>query len=282
MIHFRSRWGLCALSAVIFFAGKSHAEPLGASARQLPARSLKLTGYYRGEQGRDLTFNVAGSGACSTPAGGVNPQVPFTCDSQGKVSAEGSGQAAVARLTWQPFDHAQYYLTLGTGRYSLHVASLTTVTSVTGDQPGWIYGFGTRANIFPETLASTAIAVDASATWERYSFNRSQPQPRAALVNVKERLELMKLQLAVEASRRFEFDGRWKVEPYGGLKWLRTQAWLKDLDSGDRFGGQDDMVSPFLGLSLPWSDNESLWGEATFVKGFEYAAGLAVRFGGAK
>jgi hypothetical protein len=238
---------------------------------------LKLSGYYRGEQARDLTFSVGGTGACASPAGTL-PAVPFTCESTGDVPAEGSGQAALARLAWQPFDNVQYYLTLGTGKYSLHVASLTSVTSLTGDQPGWIYGVGTRANIFPESIASTAIAVDASATWERYTFNRSQPQPRAALVSVKDRLELMKLQLAVEASRRFEFDGRWKVEPYGGLKWLRTQAWLKDLDSGDRFGGVNDMVSPFLGLSLPWSDNESLWGEATFVKGFEYATGLAVRF----
>jgi hypothetical protein len=278
MNHFRSRWGLCALSAVIFFVGKSHAEPLGASARQLPARSLKLTGYYRGEQGRDLTFTVGGSGVCNTPAGGVLPTVPFTCDSTGKVPAEGSGQAAVAKIAWQPYDNVQYYLTLGTGKYALHVASLTSVTSLTGDAPGWIYGFGTRANIFPESIASAAIAVDASATWEKYWFNRSAPQPTAALTNVKDRLDLMRLQLAVEASRRFEFDGRWKVEPYGGLKWLRTQAWLKDLNTGTRLGGSDDMVSPFLGVNLPWSDNESLWGEATFVKGFEYATGLAVRF----
>ena len=278
-MNLRSRWGLCALSAVIFFVGKSHAEPLGASARQLPARSLKLTGYYRGEQGRDLTFFVEGAGACKT-APGVLAQVPFTCDSTGQVPAEGSGQAAIGRLAWQPYDNVQYYLTLGTGRYSLHVASLTSVTSLTGDMPGWIYGFGTRANIFPESIASTAIAIDASATWEKYSFNRSAPQPTAPLTNVNERLDLMRLQLAVEASRRFEFDGRWKVEPYGGLKWLRTQAWLKDLVSGDRFGGQDDMVSPFVGVNLPWSENESLWGEASFVKGFEYATGLAVKFGG--
>ena len=276
-MNLRVRWGLCALSAVIFFAGKSHAEPLGASARQLSARSLKLTGYYRGEQARDLTFNVAGSGACATPAV-PGPAVPFTCDSTGKVPAEGSGQAAVARVAWQPYDNVQYYLTLGTGKYALHVASLTSVTSLTGDTPGWIYGFGGRANIFPESIASTAIAVDASVVWEKYWFNRSAPQPTAALTNVKDRLDLMRLQLAVEASRRFEFDGRWKVEPYGGLKWLRTQAWLKDLNTGARFGGSDDMVSPFLGVNLPWSDNESLWGEATFVKGFEYAAGLAVRF----
>lgn len=274
-MNLRVRWGLCALSAVIFFVGKSHAEPLGSSARQLPARSLKLTGYYRGIQAQNLTFSVGGSGTCNTA--GASP-VAFPCDSTGKVPAEGSGQAAVAKVLWQPFDNVQYYLTLGTGRYSLHVASLTTVTSLTGDTPGWIYGLGTRALLFPESIASAAIAVDASATWEKYSFNRSQPQPRATLVNVKERLELMKLQLAIEASRRFEFDGRWKVEPYGGLKWLRTQAWLKDLDSGDRFGGIQDAVSPFLGVNLPWSDNESLWGEASFVKGYEYAAGMAIRF----
>lgn len=277
-MNLRVRWGLCALSAVIFFVGKSHAEPLGASARQLPARSLKLTGYYRGVQSQDLTFSVGGSGACSTPAGGVLPAVPFACDSVGKVPAEGSGQAAVGKVLWQPYDNVQYYLTLGTGRYSLHVASLTSVTSLTGDTPGWIYGFGTRALIFPESIASTALAVDASATWEKYSFNRSQPQTTAARVNVKERLDLMKLQLALEASRRFDFGGRWKAEPYGGLKWVRTQAWLKDLDSGDRFGGIEDAVSPFLGINLPWSDNESLWGEASFLKGYEYATGLAIRF----
>ncbi len=277
-MNFRLRWGIAALSAVIFFVGKSHAEPLGASARQLPARSLKLTGYYRGVQGQDLTFSVGGSGACSTPAGGALPAVPFTCDSTGQVPAEGSGQAAVAKLMWQPYDNVQYYLTLGTGRYSLHVASLTSVTSLTGDKPGWIYGIGGKALIFPESIASTALAVDASATWEKYWFNRSQPQARAALTNVKDRLDLMKLQLALEASRRFEFGGRWKAEPYGGLKWVRTQAWLKDLDTGDRFGGIEDAVSPFLGLSLPFSDNESLWGEASFVGGYEYAAGLAVKF----
>lgn len=275
MKEFRLRWGIAALSAVIFFAGKSHAEPLGASARQLPARSLKLTGYYRGVQSQDLTFSVGGGGSCSTA--GSSP-VAFPCDTVGKTPAEGSGQAAVAKVLWQPYDNVQYYATLGTGKYSLRLSSLTTTTTLTGDRPGWIYGLGARGLVFPESIASAAIAVDASATWEKYWFNRSAPQPRASLTNVKDRLDLMRLQLAVEASRRFEFGGRWKAEPYGGLKWVRTQAWLKDLDSGDRFGGISDAATPFLGLSLPWSDNENLWGEASFVKGYEYAAGLAVKF----
>ena len=110
------------------------------------------------------------------------------------------------------------------------------------------------------------------------SESKPQAQTTPAAVNVKDRLDLMRLQLALEASRRFDFGGRWKVEPYGGLKWVRTQAWLKDLDSGNRFGGIEDAVKPFAGVSLPFSDNENLFAEAAVLKGYEYAAGLAVRF----
>lgn len=276
-MQYRVRWGMTALSAVIFFAGKAGAEPLTVSARQSAARSLRIAGYYRGIQAEDLTFSVGGSGTCTT-APGVLPAVPFPCGTTGKTPAEGSGQAALVKISYQPFDNVQYYATLGAGKYSLSLASVTNTTTLTGDVPGFIYGAGVRGLLMPESIASTALAVDASVTMERYSFNRSQPQTTPAAVNVKDRLDLMRLQLAVQASRRFDFGGRWKLEPYGGLKWLRTQAWLKDLNTGDRFGGIQDVVKPFAGISLPFSDNESLFGEAAVVKGYEYAAGLAVRF----
>lgn len=274
----RMRWSMTALSAVIFFAVKAGAEPIAASARQSAARSLKFAGYYRGTQAEDLTFAVGGSGACSPANVAILPAPVFACGSTGETAAEGSGQAAVLKVSYQPFDNVQYYATLGTGRYSLSVASVSATTSLTGDKPGWIYGAGLRGLLFPDTIASAALAVDASVTAERYWFNRSQPQVTPAAVNVKDRLDLLRLQLAIEASRRFDLDGRWKAEPYGGLKWVRTQAWLKDLDTGDRFGGIEDAVRPFLGISLPFSDNENLFGEVSFVKGIEYAAGLAVRF----
>ena len=274
----RLRWGLFTLSAVFFFVSKTHAEPLAVSARQTTAHSLKFTGYYRGTQAQDLNFSVGGGGACSTAPGGVLPTVPFSCGVTGETPAEGSGQAAVLKVSYQPYDNVQYYATLGVGRYSLRVSSLTTTASLTGDLPGWIYGAGVRGLLFPDTIASMALAVDASVTLERYAFNRNSGGPTAALVNVKNRLDLLQMQLALQASRRYDFGGRWKAEPYGGVKWVRTQATLKDLDSGSRFGGYVDAARPFLGLSLPFAENENLFGEASFVKGYEYAAGLAVRF----
>ncbi len=273
-MNIRMRTGFSALCAVYFFAGLAYAEPLGLTARQQPSRSLKMVGYYRGAQDQDLTFSVGGSGTCKNPTAAV----AFPCDATGDTPAQGSGQAAVLKVLYQPFDNLQYYATLGTGRYALAISSLSATTSLTGDLPGWIYGAGVRGLLFPDTIASAALAVDASVTMEKYWFSRSQPQPTAALVSVKDRLDLLKLQLALEASRRFEFDGRWKAEPYGGLKWVRTQAWLKDLDSGNRFGGIKDAVTPFLGINLPFSDNESLFGEASFVNGYEYATGLTVKF----
>lgn len=273
----RLRWGLCTLSAVLFFAVKAHAEPLAVSARQTTAHSLKFTGYYRGTQAQDLTFSVGGSGTCATAPGAL-PAVPFPCGSTGETPAEGAGQAAVVKVSYQPYDNVQYYATLGTGRYSLKVSSLSRTASLTGDRPGFIYGVGARGLLFPDTIASMALAVDAGVTLERYFFNRNSGGVTAAQVNVKNRLDLLQLQLALQASRRYELGGRWKAEPYGGVKWVRTQASLKDLDSGDRFTGATDAVRPFLGLSLPFAENENLFGEASFVKGYEYAAGLAVRF----
>lgn len=274
-MNLRSRWGLCALSAVIFFAGKSHAEPLGASARHLPARSLKLNVYYRGVQDQNLNFAVGSSGVCiSSP----NSPVTFPCGATGNTPAEGSGQAAVLRVTYQPYDNLQYYASFGAGKYALNIASITTTSTLTGDLPGFLWGAGIRGLLFPESIVTPALAIDGSVGWERYSFNRNSSGVTAAQVNVKDRLDLMRLQLALEVSRRFKVEERLTLEPYGGVKFVRSQAWLKDLNSGDRFGGIEDSVTPFAGLNIPLGDNESLWGEAAFVGGYEYAAGLAVRF----
>ncbi|MDE2291188.1 MAG: autotransporter domain-containing protein [Elusimicrobia bacterium] len=221
-----------------------------------------------------LTFSVGGSAACTT----FGTNVAFPCDTTGKIPARGSGQAAVVKATWQPFENLQYYATFGTGRYSLQVASVSATTSLTGDLPGWIGGAGVRGLLFPESVVTPALAVDASVGLERYSFNRSAGQPTAALTSVKDRLDLMRLQLALETSRTFKVDERWKVEPYGGLKWVRTQVWLKDLDTGSRAGGIHDTVTPYAGVNLPVSEHESFFGEASFVNGYEYAAGLTAKF----
>lgn len=88
----------------------------------------------------------------------------------------------------------------------------------------------------------------------------------------------MSYQFAVESSHLFTLNEFWKLEPFGGVKWTRVQAELKNLVDGSRAGGRKDTVTPFLGLRVPIEDHEAFFAEASFVDGYHYGAGLELRF----
>ncbi|MEK7745013.1 MAG: hypothetical protein AAB578_11575 [Elusimicrobiota bacterium] len=233
--------------------------------------------YYQGVQDQALNFAVTGSGVCTGPS--TITVVSFPCGSTGETKAEGSGGAVLLKLIFQPHEGFQYYLSAGAGDYSLRVASVSVVNSLTGDRPGFLYGAGARAVLVPDTLSAPGFALDASLSWQRYYFNELQPGRTAAQTQIDQRLDLMQTQVAVETGHLFKPLG-WSVgvEPYGGVKWVRSQAWLKDLAGGGRVGGMKDAVTPFLGVELPIYEKEGLFAEASFLGGIQYAAGLNIRF----
>lgn len=267
--------------------------PLGTSARQLPKGSLKLLAYYQGVQDQTLNFNIIGTQNCAT-----SNNVSFVCGQDGDVEVEGRGSAGMVKAVYQPWEGLQYYAAFGLGNYSLSAASVTVRNSITGDRPGTIMLAGTKAVLLPDTEVSPAIAVDLSLARSRYHFNRRHPGGTPGQSNnIDQRLDLMTYQVAVEASHVFTLidaiqkadekelptpllrNAGLKLEPYGGVKWYRTQTDLKDLADGSRIGGKQDTVTPFLGFRLPLYDgNEGLFAEASFIDGYHYAAGLDIRF----
>ena len=114
--------------------------------------------------------------------------------------------------------------------------------------------------------------------------------------SVNQRLTLWQYQVAVEASHLFNLiepqkgvdkeheamlpviPQGFKIEPYGGVKWVRIQSDLHDYTDGSHSGGQQDVASPFLGVRVPIYEHEGLFAEASFVNGYQYAGGLEVRF----
>lgn len=257
----------------------SAAQVLATTARQSSSGSLKFLAYYQGVQDQTLNFNVNGGGSCSTPNG-----ISFACGQGGNVEAKGSGGAAMMKVVWQPWERFQYYAMLGGGDYSLSVASAAYSNVLTGDKRGLIYGTGLKASIVPDTIVAAeglptpAIALDASMTRSLYDFNRTYPAVAGGSGSISQRLELMTYQFAVEASHLFTVEGRWKAEPYGGVKWTRVQTDLKNLVDGSHAGGQQDTVTPFLGLRVPVEEHEAFFAEASFVDGYHYGAGLELRF----
>ncbi|MEK7656513.1 MAG: hypothetical protein AAB412_02035 [Elusimicrobiota bacterium] len=268
--------GLCALAVLLGMSGSAWAQALGTSSAQLKPGSWKALVYYQGVRDQALGFAMTGSGVCIASAAS---SVSFPCGSTGETKAEGSGGAVLLKLIFQPHEGFQYYLSAGAGDYSLRVASVSVVNSLTGDRPGFLYGAGVKAVLMADTLTAPGVALDANLSWQRYYFNELQPGRTAAQTQIDQRLDLMQTQVAVEAGHLFKPLG-WSVgvEPYGGLKWVRSQAWLKDLGGGGRVGGMKDAVTPFLGVELPIYEKEGLFAEVSFLGGIQYAAGLNIRF----
>lgn len=275
-------WGGFLFLGALFATQSAGAQVLGTSARQLPKGSLKLLTYYQGTQDQTLNFTLAGTGGCATRNG-----LGFSCNQTGDVELEGNGGMGVLKLVYQPWESFQYYATFGVGEYSVTVPSTTARGTLSGSNPGISYGAGLKAVIWPDTEVTPGIAIDASLTQSRYTFNRNFPGTQTLADRINQSLELWQYQVAFSASKLFtvvegekieRFKSGIKLEPYGGLKWTRIQAKLKDKQDGSTAGGKQDTISPFLGLRIPVYQNEGFFAEASFVNGYQYGAGLEIRF----
>lgn len=286
---------LLSLGALLFFTGDAAAQALATTARQLPKGSLKLLAYYQGTKDQVLNFNLASVGSCAT--GGA---VPFACgQGGGDVEGKGSGGMGVMKAVYQPWESFQYYALFGAGDYALRVPFNNTTTTLSGDNPGIMWGAGLKAVILPDTDVSPAVSVDLGLSQSRYKFNRRHPTVGATSANINQALTLNQYQVALVVSHLFVLkdavDKREaadmakngfaplslngvKLEPYGGVKWVRIQADLHDLQDGSHAGGRQDTISPMAGLRIPVYEREALFAEASFVNGTQYAAGLEIRF----
>lgn len=252
-------------------------QVLGTTARQASSGSLKLLAYYHGTFDQSVNFSIAGAGSCA--AAPPNGTVSFACGQSGDVEAKGSGGAGLIQLLWQPWEWFQYYGRFGAGNYSLTVPSTTVSNVLSGDKEGFIFGAGVKASVVPDTIVTPGIAFDLSLTRAQYEFNRRFPGGTPGVSgNIAQRLVLMTYQFAVETSHLFTLDEHWKLEPYGGVKWMRVVADLKDLVDGSHAGGKQDTATPFVGLRVPAGKHEAGFVEASFIGGYHLGVGFEMRF----
>ena len=255
--------GIVALSAVLLFPIGASAQMLGTTARQLSKGTLETTVFYQGTSKQHLNFELT-DGVCvsTSPLGNV-----FGCGTTADIDARGFGQALITKFSYQPSERGLiFYASAGVGDYRVTVGSTTVFDASLEDKAGFLTTFGVKGVILPDTIVSPAIALDTSVGIQRYWGGGR-------------RLELMQIQIAMEASHRFVFkDPDFTIEPYGGVKWWRTQAYLKTIATGSRVGGRQKTVTPFLGFKVPFFENDSVFAEVSFVNGIQYASGLAIRF----
>jgi hypothetical protein len=261
-------WGRAfSLGGAFLLSVNAHGQVLGSSARQLSKGALETSFYYQGVSKQHLNFEVTDGGTCSSPNVLTLPAPNFQCGSTADVSGRGSGQAMIFKASYQPQERGLiFYTTVGVGDYRVDVGSVTVMNSSVEDQAGILTSAGAKAVIIPDTVVlAPAVALDASLGLQRY-WGTS-------------RLDLFQFQLALEASHKFVFKStEFVIEPYGGMKYLRTQAYLKNLANGSRVGGRQHTVTPFLGFRVPVFEKDVLFAEVSMVEGVTYASGLSVRF----
>ncbi|HVA67029.1 MAG TPA: hypothetical protein VNK24_08920 [Elusimicrobiota bacterium] len=262
-----------ALSGALFFsAGPLFAQILAQTARQETPGSWQLSVYYQGVSDQNLNFNLSGgSGSCQS-SNGVN----FACGQSGTLSVHGSGDAGLIKAVYQPWDGFQYSAAVGAGYYSLSVPAVNATQNYSGAAAGPVFSLGVQDVIFPDTIVTPAVAVNAGFSGAMYPLDRMNDSA-GNVSAVNDTLTLLEYQLGVEASHVFPLDG-WKVEPYGGVRWYRVDADLKDATLGSHSGGFRDTLAPVAGLRIPTSDHEGLFAEAAYVGGFQYGGGLSLRF----
>lgn len=249
--------GLFSLGVFFLSIAPARANLVG-SPRQMSEKTCDVQAYYQGVQAQGLNFALAGAG---------------------NVAGEGKGGAGMVKLVYQPYESVQYYAAFGLGDYTLSVDSVSRTNVLTGEQLGQLYQLGLKAVLWPDTVAAPGLATDLSFGWQKYWFNESRPARDSAEGQIDGQLNILQTQLAVETGHLFKpKDWRVGVEPYGGVKWLRLQSWLKDRQGGGRAGGIKDTVTPFLGVHLQVYEKEGLFAEASFINGWQYGAGLIVRF----
>lgn len=261
--------------AIALFASLSAvqaaAQVSGVPARQASSGSLKFLAYHQGVAEQPIDFSISGSANCQTPAG-----VPFGCGQGGTVEAEGRGAAGMFKAVYQIGDYARPYAVIGAGSYELSVPSTTVTNTLSGSAPGLIYGGGVKFSVNPDTQFTPGVAIDLG--FQRAAYRLDHLSPRGAGPSrADQRLTLTTWQVAVEAAHQFSFESG-KLEPYGGIRWIRVDAELKDLPSGTRAGGRTNTASPFLGLRVPAGDRFAGFMESSFAGGYHYGAGLEYRF----
>ncbi|MHB2025602.1 MAG: hypothetical protein ACYCPQ_03040 [Elusimicrobiota bacterium] len=178
---------------------------------------------------------------------------------------------------YQPWDGFQYYAGLGAGYYSITVPASSTAQTYSGNGAGPVFSLGVRDVVFPDTIVTPAVALDAGFAGGVYQLDQMNDSA-GNLSAVNDTLTLLQYQVALETSHLFPLEGRFSIEPYGGVKWYRIVADLKDSTSGSHVGGTLDTLAPIVGLRIPTSDHEGLFVEAALVGGYQYAAGLSLKF----
>ncbi len=269
-------YGLVLFSAVYAGVVCAFATELMSPATQLGDKKVRAEVYYRQIFKQKLNIDV---GATSRIRVGAST---LTTNSSTELQSEGSGNGIMSKVSFQPFDTPiQYYVLGGAGQFDLKIPSGTYSNTHATDNPGYILGGGIKYTVVPYTIVTPAVSVDVSATHSRYKLSNFKSGDGATVGGISQVFTIFELQGAITVSKKYLFDlgdNKASVDPYLGVKAIRTRTNFDDNSTGDHFSGTRTDVAPFLGLRFQPFPHQGLVLEGSLLSETAFSAGLTFVF----
>ena len=269
-------YGLIAFSLVYAGVVCAFASEIMSPATQLGERKVHAEIYYRHVLKQKLNLDVSSTGRIRVA------NSTLTTNSSSELESEGSGNGVMSKVSFQPFETPiQYYLLGGAGHFDLKIPSGSYSNKYATDNPGYIVGGGIKYTIVPYTIVSPAVAVDLSATHSRYTLTNFTSGDGQTVGDLSQVFTVFEIQGAVTVSKKFLFDlgdNKAVVDPYLGVKMIRTRTNLDDNSTGGHFSGTRTDVAPFFGIKFKPFPYQGLVIEGSVLSELSASVGLTLGF----
>lgn len=229
-----------------------------------------------------------GSPVFSLIYGNISEKLNFTVNSRDEIivgnnsylssgsndlESNGNSNSFCAKIAFNPNNGLYYWLKAGTGSYDLEITSSEGSTNkLTGQDKGFLCGFGARKLLFPDTIVTPAVAIDLGMDYSTYGID-SLGNGNSAPVLISDKLEIVEYQADVVVSKKIKY-----IEPYGGIKIYRKIATLTNKADIANVSGTRDDAGLFAGVKIEYYQHEALIIEGSLGTDTSISAGLNIGF----
>jgi len=180
----------------------------------------------------------------------------------------GSGNRSFLKIIYNPYDELYWWLKFGTERQRIELPQNNKFDAF---EPGYIVGFGTRYQIFPETIVSPGLCFDLGIDYSQQYFDRLYTEDvLKGIINNK--IETINTQLSFIMTKRNLFIKN--LEPFIGFNIYRIYNKLIDKNNLSSINGIIDNFNLSFGMKFKIFTYEWFLFESSLINDVYYLIGF--------
>ena len=254
---------------LLFFSSSLSAVEIMSSADVMEGGKWSVSVYGRSVK-IEPVLKVSDSSAVQIPL--TSGSATISSSSNAEIDFDQEFEEVVAAIKFRPKNGLTYRLKVGQVRsFDIEFSSGGHSNKFEATRDGLVWGLGAEWSVYPGSIVSPAVTLDAGWTQRVVSLDRFESPGVVAVTD--DKFQQDEVQLALNISKRWN-----KFEPFAGIKLNRVVSRLQDNGTKQSLQGTQDGVAPFVGLQLEIFESESIIIEASFVDEASISAGINLKF----